>query len=360
MRRLLIQSVVRFEGTDAVLRTWNYQPSVEESSWQLHILNDYSLVKWKTLCKRILKGGTERRMSIYHEGELAVQKQAGVSVMAQRVGGMIRPTIPYNMWHFIDNQSMVIVGSVDKDERVWASILTGTPGFIHLIDDSTLVFDSTVMQDYLLKDNLLTTSQIGLLFVDLEHRTRIRINGTARIRDGLIEFKTEQVYANCQKYIQSRVMQPTQPVHRQDIQFLESLTLSRKQIDWLVQSDTFFIASRHPSAGADVSHRGGMPGFVRVISEDRIEFPDYSGNMMFNTLGNIAANPHAGLLFIDFETGSTLHLTGEASIIWDKAKVSTFKGAERVVSFQIARIVEIQQALPFNFELQTYSRFNPQ
>src|SRR3546814_14766932 len=67
--------------------------------------------------------------------------------------------------------------------------------------------------------------------------------------------------------------------------------------------------------GADVSHRGGRPGFVRVTEDDGrsvLTIPDFSGNQFFNTLGNIAINPRAGLLFVDFATGDLLTLTGRS------------------------------------------------
>ncbi|MGR5960328.1 pyridoxamine 5'-phosphate oxidase family protein [Bacillus cereus] len=71
----------------------------------------------------------------------------------------------------------------------------------------------------------------------------------------------------------------------------------KKQQNWISESDTFIIASASSEGKMDISHRGGMPGFVHVINEKTIIFPDYSGNMLFNTLGNIVQNPNVGLLF---------------------------------------------------------------
>ena len=84
-------------------------------------------------------------------------------------------------------------------------------------------------------------------------------------------------------------------------------------------ADTFFIATWHPGGGADASHRGGRPGFVRVLDDRTLEFPDYPGNNMFNTLGNLVGHPRAGLLFVDFERGDLLQLTGRAKIRWEPA-----------------------------------------
>jgi predicted pyridoxine 5'-phosphate oxidase superfamily flavin-nucleotide-binding protein len=124
-------------------------------------------------------------------------------------------------------------------------------------------------------------------------------------------------------------------------------------------ADTFFIASAHPEGGVDASHRGGNPGFVRFLGENALEFPDYSGNTMFNTLGNIAVNPRAGLLFLDFEGGGTLQLTGEARIIWEAGRAVRFAGAERVVEFLVQEAVETRGAVPLRWRFEGYSPFNP-
>jgi hypothetical protein len=61
---------------------------------------------------------------------------------------------------------------------------------------------------------------------------------------------------------------------------------------------------------------------------------------MFNTLGNLATHPNAGLLFPDFEDGTVLQLTGEAEVIWNDERVRRYEGAERVVEFELATVVE--------------------
>ena len=107
----------------------------------------------------------------------------------------------------------------------------------------------------------------------------------------------------------------------------DGLALTAKQQDWIQKADTFFVATAHPFRGADASHRGGQPGFVAVVDAQTLIWPDYSGNMMFNTLGNIVSNPKSGLLFLDFDTGRTLQLTGAAEIVWEPAEVARFAGA---------------------------------
>ena len=111
--------------------------------------------------------------------------------------------------------------------------------------------------------------------------------------------------------------------------------LSPAQQERIAAADTFFIASAHPTRGADASHRGGGPGFVHVLGPDRLRFPDYPGNNMFNTLGNLRVDPRAGLVFPDFAGGGTLQLTGRATVRWDEGAPAA------AVDFDVDEVLEI-------------------
>src|SRR5262249_9559789 len=163
------------------------------------------------------------------------------------------------------------------------------------------------------------------LAIDLESRRRLRFNGHARHDpERGIFLALEQVYGNCRKYIQARQLDlddervVTAPPGR-------SSGLTGPQQALIAAADTLFIASFHPGSGADASHRGGAPGFVRVEGERTLAFGDYPGNNMFNTLGNLVAQPRAGLLFLDFSRGSTLQLTGRARLDWDPGRVASHR-----------------------------------
>jgi len=140
---------------------------------------------------------------------------------------------------------------------------------------------------------------------------------------------------------------------------VHSTQLSPSQQEAIARSDTFFLATAHPVAGADASHRGGMPGFVRVLGPTQLVWPDYSGNSMFQSLGNLAVNPRAGILFMDFAAGSTLQLTGEARVIWDAERIAAFPGAQRLVEFAVANAVETSSAFDIRWRLLEYSPVNP-
>ncbi len=176
--------------------------------------------------------------------------------------------------------------------------------------------------------------------------------------ESAIEIRTEEVFGNCPKYIQARAPQGDARHNRADVA-QRGTALTLKQRLAIERADTLFIASIHPGAGTDASHRGGQPGFVRVPDERRLRIPDYAGNNMFQTLGNIAADPRVGLLFVDFDTGTTLQLTGHARILWEREDYAELKGAERAVEIEIEEVVEIAGQGPLGWRFLDYSPFNP-
>lgn len=299
-------------------------------------------------------------LGIYHPGEVSVQARAGVEDMAQQVEGVIEPMISPRAQEFIEQQPMVFVASVDAEGRGWASVLAGRPGFMKAVDERTIHIDAAPNLGDPLRHNVLVHTYMGLLVMDFATRRRLRVNGLAeRQPDGSFCVRAQQVYGNCPKYIQARQVEISAPVAPNASNVYRSDQLTAKQQQWITQADTFFIASSHPERGADASHRGGNPGFVTAPDANTLVWPDYAGNNMFNTLGNIDVNPRVGLIFLDFETGSTLQLTGEAQIVWDQARIAQHKGAERLVSFHITQVLEIQSWLPLRWQFDSYSPFNP-
>lgn len=297
--------------------------------------------------------------SKFHSGEISVQTHAGVRDIAQKVSRVINTTLPPNVQYFLKIQEMVIIGSLNSNNRVQASVLTANSGFIQALDESTISIDAVPVYGDPLIENLKKREEIGILAIELTTRHRLKVKGNAQIRNGIIYVTVQRAYAQCPKYIQAReaVSIPSERLGKQNIQHSEILSKDLQKV--IAKSDTFFIASYHEESGVDVSHRGGNPGFVKVLNHNKIVFPDYSGNSMFNTLGNISVNPEAGLLFIDFDNGSTIQIMGEAKIIWDVDRVAQFAGAERIVEFEIHGVVHTSDAVQLKWQFHDYSPFNP-
>lgn len=301
-------------------------------------------------------------MSIYHDGEIEVQRRAGVEDMARRVGRMVQPEIPAIAAQFLKDQSMVILAAIDDDQRVWASLLTGQPGFMQALDNQTVRIEAQPSITDPLNKILQAEADLGMIAIEFASRRRVRLNGKGQITSNGIYIKAQQVFSNCPKYIQARVPVADTTLNTNtdanSSQGRLSDRLSSEQWQLISMADTFFIASYH-AGGADASHRGGKPGFIQVINERKLLIPDYSGNNMFLTLGNIVANANVGLLFLDFQKGSTLQITGKALINWDQSLAAKFSGAERIIEFNVDQVVENPAVMPFNWKLVSYSPFNP-
>ncbi len=106
------------------------------------------------------------------------------------------------------------------------------------------------------------------------------------------------------------------------------------EIELITAAPFFFVASHHADA-VDCSFKGGAPGFVQVVGPAALEWPEYDGNSMYRTLGNIALSPRVGLLFIRFDAASTLtRMTGDATLLRDAGTLARHHGAKSVVRFQ--------------------------
>jgi predicted pyridoxine 5'-phosphate oxidase superfamily flavin-nucleotide-binding protein len=293
----------------------------------------------------------ERR---FHRGELAVQQRVGVRKQADKIGRSMHREVPPSAAAFLEQRRFVVLATTDAWARPWASIVTGPPGFASASDPLEVRVDAAPLPGDPLRENLARSRFVGLLAIDLATRRRMRVNGTlAPAAGAAIVLRVEQAYSNCPKYIQRRDVEgepsPGAPRVRG-----RAGTLTEGQREWIRAADTFFVATVNPGEGADASHRGGLPGFVQVEG-DRVTWPDYAGNMMYNTLGNIAAYPRAGVLVPDFASGAVLQLTGRAGILWD---VGRRPGAERQVELLVEDVVEIEGVLPRADGVE-YSPFNP-
>ncbi|GAB2551497.1 pyridoxamine 5'-phosphate oxidase family protein [Nocardia heshunensis] len=293
--------------------------------------------------------------SVFHAGELAVQQRMGQADIAARVGRMIRADIPFAAAEFLTEQPMIVIAAADADGRMWASQLSGPPGFVHTSGDRAIEVDTVPVAGDPLADPLHSTRNVGMIALQPGLRRRMRVNGVIAPTAHGLHIDTEQVYSNCPKYISRRevrewVTGATPMVRR-------GAALDSAQQQLVSRTDAFFVASADANGHADASHRGGNPGFLQVLSPTRLRWPDYRGNSMFMTLGNIAADPRCGLLIPDWQTGVTLQLTGTAEITWDETTFTT--GAQCSIDFTLTEIVEISGATPLRWSEPELSPVNP-
>jgi predicted pyridoxine 5'-phosphate oxidase superfamily flavin-nucleotide-binding protein len=300
----------------------------------------------------------------WHPGERAAQARAGVAEkMAEYGPRVLRPTMSDQHRAFFAQLPFVLVGAVDDQGRPWASVLSAEPPFAWSPDPETLRLAALPSPGDPLAAALQSGAALGLLGIELPTRRRNRLNGRVGVVDakGFTLF-VEQSFGNCPQFIHARDYAGTlsrdnvAPVAVEPFEGLptEAATL-------IVGADTCFVASAAAPesngrfAAVDVSHRGGMPGFLKLARDGAVDLPDYRGNYFFNTIGNLLSYPRAGLLFIDFESGDLLQLTGEAEVIWEGDALAAHAGAKRLCRIRPVVGRWLRRAFPLRLSFREVS-----
>ncbi len=303
----------------------------------------------------------------FHAGELQLQALTGVQDRMAQVGrNFIRDHMPDQHRAFFAQLPFVIAGGLDVQGQPWATILAGEPGFMQTPDAQHLQIHHASQPGDPLAAMWQPGAPIGLLGIEPHTRRRNRMNGQLEQADAQgMRVAVRQSFGNCPKYIHPRkvVWQGREgggPARRVSEQ---GAVLSERARAMVAQADTLFIASASPDAGqpdqahsggVDVSHRGGPVGFARLDQvasgahgpHTTLTIPDYVGNFMFNTLGNILLQPRVGLLFVDFQSGATLHLAGHAEVVLDSPEIACFEGAQRLLKVRVMQGWLVEGALP--------------
>jgi ferredoxin-NADP reductase/predicted pyridoxine 5'-phosphate oxidase superfamily flavin-nucleotide-binding protein len=298
--------------------------------------------------------------SPFHRGERIVQERLGVCEIEDWARKVVRGYLPEEHRDFHTTLPFLVLGARDKDGRPWATLLDGPDGFVTSPDNQHLTINATPAPGDALEDSFETGSDVGILGIELATRRRNRVNGrVAENAAGGFTLRVDQTFGNCPQYIRERAWHRINGVPPGKA--VSGSTLTPSQRTWIESADTFFIATGYrgegetAAFGMDASHRGGNRGFVEVLDHSRIHFPDYAGNNHFNTIGNLVLDPKAGFLFVDFETGGLLQLSGTVSIDWESDALAEVPGARRLVTLTIERIIELPAAVGLRWDADAES-----
>ncbi|WP_220459545.1 pyridoxamine 5'-phosphate oxidase family protein [Rugamonas fusca] len=278
----------------------------------------------------------------FHPGELRAQQLAGKGSS----GGAIRDYMPDQHREFFALLPFLLVATVADDGWPVATVLCGAPGFVHSPDPTTLRVAAP--------SGAPVGARVGVLGLDFGTRRRNRANGTIAQADGAgFTIAVAQSFGNCPKYIRLRDVVPAAGEGGADrvapaVSHFEGLGEPARRM--LAAADTLFVATTGGQYGADISHRGGAPGFVRIAG-DTLTVPDYAGNRYFNTLGNMLVDERTALLVIDYASGDVLHLQGRAEVDWDGAAAG-LPGAERLWRMRVQRGTLRRAAVPLRWRLR--------
>jgi predicted pyridoxine 5'-phosphate oxidase superfamily flavin-nucleotide-binding protein len=288
----------------------------------------------------------------WHPGEQAAQARAGTAQHMAEIGPkVIRDFMPDQHRQFFEQIPFIVVGSLDGEQRPWASILAGMPGFASSPHPRRLEIEANPLPGDPLGDALEVGNTLGILGIELPTRRRNRMNGHIVARDMAgFAVHVRESFGNCPQYIQRRDYTAFTPKPGA----VEPFTALPEDAAVLIRrADTMFVASAAPrddgKFSVDVSHRGGQPGFLGLDRDGAIVVPDFRGNGFFQTIGNLLAHPRAGLLIPDFPTGDLLQVTGTTEVIWDGPEVEAYSGAERLWKVKVQSGRWLRAGFPLRF-----------
>jgi len=308
---------------------------------------------------------------VFHAGELLVQKRSHVESMAASIQHMVRTEIRADIPELCRSQSTVILSSSDQSGRVWANVLYGPAGFLHVVSPLEIRVSASVAEELPLYQSVTVKgSSVGLIVFDLRVRRRYRINGVVgemySAKKPSFSVRVKQAYGNCPKYIQKREVRYTDSFNLVSPLIDQFSSLSDDHVAMLSRADTSFVGTIHRERGMDISHRGGNPGFVRVRSPTEVYWPDYDGNNLFQTMGNIVNDPRTGLTVLDFDSGAMLLLSGRAEVVMTEdlqhPEEWELDGSTRLTLLHITsiRTVQWREKTPFADVLSVdFSPHNP-
>lgn len=300
----------------------------------------------------------------FHSGERAIQEQTGERDIALLNGQLMADRIPAAAKLFVTQQHYCILSWSSPDGELWAMFLAGPKGYARTDEECKSLYlrlsDAMGMLALVPPfTEMREGDHLGVLFIELSTRRRLRVIGrVARFADAEIALAIEQAYPLCPKYIQRRQLELREPGSA-TLDVRAGAALSADLLAWISGADTFFVASCHPDGSADASHRGGKPGFIQY-RDGVLRIPDYPGNSMFNTFGNFALNPRAGLSFVDFESNRQLQMTGDVRLDLDAgASEGETGGTGRWWEFTPRKWIVSPLNMSFGWKFVDESPFNP-
>lgn len=294
----------------------------------------------------------------WHQGELSVQKRAGTAQKMAEIGPkFIREFMPQQHRDFFQSLSMIYIGYSDSKSETRASLLFGEPGFITSSSETTLQINTQYSLNDFNNNHLNVGDRVGLLGIEFISKRRNRLNVIITdINQKNIQVKVLQSYGNCPKYIQPKILVTNPHYDAQSTSSTVSLTQNIQEL--IINADAFFIASRFDDGqalnnrGVDISHRGGVAGFITINEKGQLLVSDYVGNGFFNTLGNLLENPIASLLFCDWQQGHAYQITVSSEILWSEQRlqsiqVNTQQKTARTLCFTPIKIEKLTDSLAY-------------
>lgn len=348
--------------------------------------------------------------SDWHEGERIMHRLLAVPYGPNPTAAGLPAR--YGLW--MSQCPVLALGTADEHDRIWTTVLGGEEGVILPIAESQLAFvsharltPSTAKEEAGMLDPVLdalfsvggnsaahglsneesptfidhaaTGKLVAGLAIHLEQRMRIKLAG--RMRRGALVAKrpkqgehdggsafdvqmavvVQEALGNCPKYLNRKAVWAHDPSPEL---VSDQLPLHPDAAALIRRADLFFMTSRYGDESMDTNIRGGAPGFVRVERDSLTDgvtliYPEYSGNRLYQSLGNIKTDPKVGIVFPDFETGEVLYISGRADILIGEDAASVLPHSKLAVRIRIDALRFVRDGLYFRGRGIDQSPYNP-
>jgi ferredoxin-NADP reductase/predicted pyridoxine 5'-phosphate oxidase superfamily flavin-nucleotide-binding protein len=319
----------------------------------------------------------------WNEGEEKMHRLLRVPPQDNPTSAMLTPQAAF----MFQRAPLLAFGTLDAQSRPWTTLWGGEPGFSEplgggFVGTRTLVDgkNDPVVQALVgnnVEGEMTQTKNGGKLVaglaIDLMTRKRVKtagrmIAGTTKDVDVEVEneenrsqtqlqlvTKIEQSLGNCPKYLNQYEIRPALV---NPVLVSQASSLSIEATFLISKSDMFFLAT-NTEDDMDVNHRGGPAGFVRIVSPTTLAYPEYSGNRLYQSLGNLMLNPKIGITFPDYETGNVVYMTGTTEILAGADAAALLPGSNLAVKITIQECRFVEKGLPFRGTKKTPSPYNP-
>ncbi|KAF4553012.1 Hypothetical protein D9617_8g050250 [Elsinoe fawcettii] len=320
----------------------------------------------------------------WHEGEQQMHRRLRVPEMDNPATPGLSPQLAAAL----PRMPLLAIGTLDKDDRPWTTLWGGEKGLSQSLGGGMMGVRTPVPSELDPVVEILVGGKadgevvkeegqgrlISGLIIDLETRKRVKLagrmiagalaaqeNDNENVHEGLLQLvvKVDESLGNCPKYLNKKAISPAHPAPRL---ISDTPTLHPKAVDLIHKSDLFFLSTTHSQFDMDTNHRGGPPGFVRILTnKDKavIVYPEYSGNRLYQSLGNMMTNPKAGICFPDFATGDCLYVTGTTEILVGKDAASVIAKSNLAVKVTVDSARFIEAILPLRGTAGEASPYNP-
>lgn len=331
----------------------------------------------------------------WHDGEKEMHSLMQVPEQDNPTNSLLSPNAARSLVQY----PLIAVGVLDSKKRPWTTVWGGAPGLGQPLGNSIIGIKTLVDRKH---DPVVETlfgsnadgelvreegkgRMVSALTLDLETRRRQKLFGrmvagaiaeVKEVEDGQPEAgsgsdveaahqvqlvcRIDQSLGNCPKYLNKKAIQPAQVKSRLES---DSTNLVPDAVKLIRRADLFLVSSTHSEMDMDTNHRGGPAGFVRAQQTSsgtwELYWPEYSGNRLYQTLGNFRDTPQAGLFFGDLETGDALYLTGTTEVLIGSDAAGVLPRSNLAVKFCVTAARFVREALPFRGTPIEDSPYNP-